>query len=69
MSKEVCEHFCHAIVLAVFLCLGMKYLLNQSDEVACTRSAFIAGVAFIYMIMFLIVFISFSHFLISFNSF
>jgi len=52
MSKEVCEHFCHAIVLAVFLCLGMKYLLNQSDEVACTRSAFIAGVAFIYMIMF-----------------
>jgi hypothetical protein len=30
----------------------MKYLLNQSDEVACTRSAFIAGVAFLYMIAF-----------------
>jgi len=52
MDKGICEHFCHSIILFVFLCMGMKFLLKQSTDVASTRSSVIAAVAFVYMVMF-----------------
>ena len=49
--NKVCDHFCHSLILFAFLYMGMK-LLKQNPEKACTRSALIASLSFIYMIMF-----------------
>jgi hypothetical protein len=50
--NKVCDHFCHSLILFAILYMGMKFLLKQNSDKACIRSALIASLAFIYMIMF-----------------
>lgn len=52
MGNAVMEHGFHSIILFVVLCLAMKFALGQSTEVACTRSAVLAAIAFVYMVVF-----------------
>ena len=52
MGKEVMEHGLHSIVVFIVLYFGMTMLLGQSKEVACTRSAVLTALVFIYMVAF-----------------
>ncbi len=52
MGKEVMEHGLHSIVLFIILYFGMTMALGQSKEVACTRSAVLSAIAFVYMVAF-----------------
>ena len=50
--KQELEHIMHAGVLTVVLYFAMIYLLNQSQEKACSRSILLGALALVYMIMF-----------------
>ena len=50
--KKNLEHVMHALVLTVVLYFSMIYLLNQSQEKACSRSILLGALALAYMIMF-----------------
>ena len=52
MGQAVMEHGLHSIVVYIVLYFGMTMGLGQSKEVACTRSAVLTAVAFIYMVAF-----------------
>ena len=52
MGQAVMEHGLHSIVVYIVLYFGMTMALGQSKEVACTRSAVLTAVAFIYMVAF-----------------
>ena len=52
MGKEVMEHGLHSIGLFIGLYFSMTMLLGQSKEKACTRSAVLTAVAFVYMVAF-----------------
>ena len=42
----------HAIIIAIFLYVVMKFALNQSNEKATERSVLIGAFVLIYMILF-----------------
>ena len=42
----------HAIIIAIFLYVVMKFALNQSNEKATDRSVLIGAFVLIYMILF-----------------
>ena len=42
----------HAIIIAIFLYVVMKFALNQSNEKAIDRSVLIGAFVLIYMILF-----------------
>jgi hypothetical protein len=42
----------HAIIIAIFLYVVMKFALNQSNAKAIDRSVLIGAIALIYMILF-----------------
>lgn len=52
MGQAVIEHGLHSIVIFVVLYFGMTMALGQSKEVACTRSAILTALAFVYMVAF-----------------
>ena len=52
MGSAVMKHGLHTVALYFLLYFGMKLVLKQSNEVACTRSAVIAAAVFIYMVVF-----------------
>lgn len=52
MGQEIMEHGLHSIIAFIGLYFSMTMLLGQSKEVACTRSAVLAAVAFVYMVAF-----------------
>ena len=50
--KQNLEHILHAAILTVVLYFGMIYVLNQSQDKACSRSILLGALALVYMIMF-----------------
>lgn len=52
MGQAVMEHGLHSIGLFIGLYFSMTMFFGQSKEVACTRSAVLTAVAFIYMVAF-----------------
>jgi putative effector of murein hydrolase len=45
-------HLFHSFVLTVLLYIVMKFVLQQSDSMALTRSVLIGALALVYMILF-----------------
>lgn len=52
MGQAVMKHGLHSIVIFIVLYFGMTMALKQPEEIACTRSAVLTAVAFIYMVSF-----------------
>lgn len=51
MGQAVMEHGLHSIVVFIVLYFGMT-MAGQSKEKACTRSAVLTALAFVYMVAF-----------------
>lgn len=52
MGQAVMEHGLHSIVVFIVLYFGMTIGLGQSKEKACTRSAVLTALVFVYMVAF-----------------
>ena len=51
MGQAVMEHGLHSIVVFIVLYFGMT-MAGQSKEKACTRSAVLTALVFVYMVAF-----------------
>ena len=52
MGQAVMEHGLHSIVVFIVLYFGMTMGLGQSKGKACTRSAILTALTFVYMVAF-----------------